>query len=50
MQVTTSSSVAAVVDIVLNKPEKYHGYVCQENLDFEGFVNNRFGKVFKEDK
>lgn len=50
MQVTTASSVAAVVDIILEKQDKYHGYTCQENLDFQQFINNRFGQIFKKDE
>ena len=50
MQVTTASSVAAVVDLVLEDQDKYQGYACQENLDFQQFVNNRFGQIFKKDE
>lgn len=50
MQVTTASSMAAVVDIVLANQKQFHGYACQENIDYEEFINNRFGKVFKKDE
>ncbi|MAZ39850.1 MAG: saccharopine dehydrogenase [Legionellales bacterium] len=48
MQVTTASSVAAVIDIILADEKSYQGYQCQENIHFETFIQNRFGKIFQE--
>lgn len=49
MQVTTASSMAAVVDIVLHDSQNYHGFSCQEKIPFETFITNRFGKIFQSE-
>lgn len=47
IQVTTASSACAVVDIILQNPEKYHGYIKQEDILLDEFFQNRFGNEFK---
>lgn len=47
IQVTTASSICALVDIVLANPSQYKGLVLQENFALEAFLNNRFGKYYK---
>ncbi len=46
IQVTTSSGVCAVVDLVLNNANNYQGFVHQEQFELKQFLDNRFGKYF----
>lgn len=46
IQTTTACSVAAVVDTVLEQPDKYKGLVLQETFSLETITQNRFGKVY----
>ena len=46
IQITTAAGICGVVDIVLNNLNKYHGFVTQENISLEEFLNNRFGKYY----
>jgi saccharopine dehydrogenase-like NADP-dependent oxidoreductase len=46
IQVTTASGVCGVMDIVLNSPGKYQGFVTQESISLEEFLANRFGKHY----
>ncbi|MGB6976774.1 MAG: saccharopine dehydrogenase C-terminal domain-containing protein [Gammaproteobacteria bacterium] len=47
IQVTTASGLCAVVDIVLNNPQHYHGLIRQEQFSLAEILQNRFGKVFQ---
>ena len=47
IQVTTASSVCCVMDLVLNRPSQYHGFVTQESLLLQDFLNNDFGASFR---
>ena len=46
IQVTTASGICGVVDIVLNNLDRYRGFVRQEQISLDEFVNNRFGKYY----
>ncbi|WP_455365602.1 saccharopine dehydrogenase family protein [Kaarinaea lacus] len=46
IQVTTAAGVCGVADIVLNNRERYAGFVCQEDIAFDEFIENRFGKYY----
>lgn len=46
IQMTTASGICAVVDMVFNHPNKYHGFVCQEQFSFEDLISNRFGQYY----
>lgn len=46
IQVTTAAGVCAVADIVLNNRDQYEGFVTQENISFDEFIDNRFGKYY----
>ena len=46
IQVTTASGICGVMDIVLNNPDNYHGFVTQESISLEEFIANRFGKYY----
>lgn len=47
IQSTTSASVCAIVDMVLDHPENYHGLILQEQFGLTPFLNNRFGKIYQ---
>jgi len=47
IQVTTASALCAVVDIVLANPDQYRGLVKQEDIAFNTFIENRFGKNYQ---
>lgn len=46
IQVSTASSICAVADLVLHNPERYHGFVLQEQISFNDFMSNRFGTIY----
>jgi len=46
IQVTTASSVCAIVDLVLSQEKKYHGLVLQENFCLADVLANPFGQYF----
>jgi len=47
IQLTTASNLCCVVDIVLNNPSQYRGFIRQEQFSLEDILNNRFGGCFK---
>ena len=47
IQITTASSACCVVDLVLNQPSQYHGFVTQESIFLRDFLNNDFGACFR---
>lgn len=46
IQLTTASSLCAVLDIVISQPGKFHGLVKQEQISLETLTSNRFGQYF----
>jgi saccharopine dehydrogenase-like NADP-dependent oxidoreductase len=46
IQLTTASSLCAIVDVVFSHPDHYHGFIPQESFQWEAFITNRFGKYF----
>lgn len=48
IQVTTASAISAVVDLVLQAPDKYHGLIKQEDIGLADFMKNRFGSYYSE--
>src|SRR2546421_11223320 len=44
IQVTTASGIAAVVDLVLEHPGRYTGFVAQEQFRLTEILANRFGR------
>lgn len=46
IQLTTASGICSVVHLVLQNPEKYQGFVRQEQFPLESFLNNRFGEYY----
>jgi len=47
IQVTTASSLCAVVDLVLKNPDRYKGFVTQESFPLHDFLENRFGASYR---
>lgn len=47
IQVTTASSLCAIVDLVLANPAKYQGLVRQEQFSLKDFMNNQFGQHYR---
>jgi saccharopine dehydrogenase-like NADP-dependent oxidoreductase len=46
IQLTTASSICAVVDLVLAQSWKYQGLVRQEQFTLDEIISNRFGKYY----
>jgi saccharopine dehydrogenase-like NADP-dependent oxidoreductase len=49
IQITTASSLCAMVDLLMNERLPRQGFVRQEQADLQQFVQNRFGQVFASD-
>lgn len=47
IQVTTASSACCVMDLVLNRPSQYHGFITQESVSLKEFLDNDFGACFR---
>jgi saccharopine dehydrogenase-like NADP-dependent oxidoreductase len=48
IQVTTAAGLCAVLDLVFRSPERYHGFVRQEQFPLTQVLANRFGRYFGE--
>jgi saccharopine dehydrogenase-like NADP-dependent oxidoreductase len=48
IQVTTAAGITSVVDLVLNKPGRYHGFVRQEDFMLTDVLANRFGRHYSD--
>lgn len=48
IQLTTATSLCTVVDLVMNQREKYQGFVRQETINLDQFLQNQFGKYYAE--
>jgi saccharopine dehydrogenase-like NADP-dependent oxidoreductase len=46
IQVTTAAGLAAVADLTLESPAKYHGFVAQEHFSLPEILANRFGRYY----
>ncbi len=46
IQVTTAAGITAVVDLVLANPQRYHGFVRQEDFALVDVLANRFGRHY----
>lgn len=47
IQLTTASGICSVVDIVLNHPEKFQGFIKQEEFSLDDLTNSQFGDYYK---
>lgn len=48
IQITTASGICAVVDKVLANPERYVGFVAQEQFTLADILENRFGRLYAD--
>ncbi len=46
IQVTTAAGISAVVDLVLEHPERYQGCIAQEQFSLPEILANRFGRYY----
>lgn len=46
IQVATAAGACGVVDMVINNPNKFQGFVLQERFSLTDFLENRFGKYY----
>ena len=46
IQVTTAAGIRAVADLVLEHPERYQGFVTQEQFRLTDILANRFGRYY----
>jgi saccharopine dehydrogenase-like NADP-dependent oxidoreductase len=46
IQLTTASSLCAILDIVMSQPGKFHGLIQQEQFSLDELTSNRFGHYF----
>ena len=46
IQVSTASGITSVVDLVLEHPGRYHGFVAQEQFRLTDILANRFGRYY----
>ena len=46
IQITTASGICSVLDIVLTDPDKYAGFVAQEQFRLSDILENRFGQFY----
>ncbi len=49
IQITTASSVCAVVDLHLNGKLKGSGFIRQEEIELSAFLDNRFGRWYRQE-
>jgi saccharopine dehydrogenase-like NADP-dependent oxidoreductase len=48
IQVTTAAGITAVVDLVLQHPQQYQGFVPQEKFAMPDILRNRFGRYYAQ--
>lgn len=46
IQLTTASSLCAILDLVISQPKKYKGLVRQEEFSLDELTSNRFGQYY----
>ena len=46
IQVTTAAGICSVMDIVLDRPGEFSGFVAQERIALNDVIHNRFGKYY----
>lgn len=46
IQLTTASGICAALDLVLENPQKYKGFVKQEQISFDDLTQNYFGSYY----
>ena len=48
IQITTAAGLCAVMDIALSNPKNYKGFLTQESIPLQSFLDNRFGQYYRE--
>lgn len=46
IQITTAAGICSVFDLVLAKPDQFHGFITQESFPMQAILTNRFGKYY----
>jgi saccharopine dehydrogenase-like NADP-dependent oxidoreductase len=48
IQVTTAAGITSVVDLVLEQPDRYRGFIAQEQFRLTDILANRFGRHYAQ--
>jgi len=48
IQVTTAAGICAVMDLVFSAPERFQGFIRQEQFSFSDLLANRFGRYYAD--
>jgi saccharopine dehydrogenase-like NADP-dependent oxidoreductase len=48
IQVTTAAGITSVVDLVLEHPDRYQGFIAQEEFRLTDILANRFGRFYAQ--
>ena len=48
IQVTTAAGITSVVDLVLEHPDRYQGFIAQEEFRLTDILANRFGRYYAQ--
>jgi saccharopine dehydrogenase-like NADP-dependent oxidoreductase len=46
IQITTAAGLCSIVDLVLSQPDRYHGFIAQEQFSLNDILENRFGRYY----
>lgn len=50
IQITTAASICTVLDLLMSNEIPTQGFVRQEEIGLETFLQNRFGRYYRTDK
>jgi saccharopine dehydrogenase-like NADP-dependent oxidoreductase len=50
IQITTAASICAVVDLYMSGQLPGTGFIRQEEINLQAFLDNRFGKWFRQSR
>jgi saccharopine dehydrogenase-like NADP-dependent oxidoreductase len=48
IQVTTAAGLCAVLDLIMSAPDRYKGFVSQEDFSLKEILSNRFGRYYAQ--
>jgi saccharopine dehydrogenase-like NADP-dependent oxidoreductase len=48
IQVTTAAGLCAVLDLIMTAPDRYKGFVSQEDFSLKDILTNRFGRYYAQ--
>ena len=49
IQITTAAGICTVLDLLVQGKLPQRGFVKQEQVNFDDFINNRFGRYYSKD-